>query len=292
MKKLRIKFGIDPTGKTLHLGRTVPLLKLQDFQKQGHQIVLIIGDFTARVGDMSDKTGKRPVLTKEQIKENMKDYISLIGKILDIDKCEIHYNSEWLESLPLDVVLELQDLFTVQQMLKRRTFKERIESTQKGGMPISFKEFSYPILQGYDSHAIQADVEVGGEDQIFNMNAGRDVQKFFGEKQQEVVTVPLILGTNGKKMSTTEGNVINITDDEKTMFDAVMSINDDQMISYWENCTRSPFVKFIKREIKEGREDWRSWKHALADTITGMYHTRVCVSCGADLPPNHKLRNN
>jgi tyrosyl-tRNA synthetase len=221
---------------------------------------------------MSDKTGKRPKLTKGQIQENMKDYLFLMGKILDMTKVEVHYNSEWLEKLPLDLMLELQDLFTVQQMLKRRTFNERFNSTQKGGIPISFKEFSYPILQGYDSYIIKADVEIGGEDQIFNMNAGRDIQKYFGEKPQEVITVPLILGTNGTKMSTTDGNVINITDEKKKMFDAIMSIDDKQMMSYWENCTRSPYVNFIKRELLEGREDWRNWKFALAKTITEMYH--------------------
>lgn len=268
----RIKFGLDPTGKTLHLGRTVPLLKLQDYQKQGHKIVLIIGDFTARIGDMSDKTGKRPILTKEQIKENMKDYLRLMSTILDVWDCEIHYNSTWLENLSLDIILELMDLFTVQQMLKRKTFNERYNSTKKQGDPISFKEFIYPILQGYDSYMVKADIEVGGEDQIFNMNAGRDIQKYFGMEPQEIVTVPLILGTDGKKMSTTDGNVINITDEREKMFDAVMSIRDDQMMSYWENCTRSPYKDYIEREMMEGREDWRAWKYALAKTITEMYH--------------------
>jgi tyrosyl-tRNA synthetase len=272
MKKLRVKFGIDPTGKTIHLGRTVPLLRLRDFQDDGHQIVLIIGDFTARIGDMSDKTGKRPPITKEQIEENMKGYLSLVGKILDIDKVQVHYNSQWLENLNLDTTLELLDLFTVQQMLKRQTFRERFESTQKGGNPISLKEFIYPLLQGYDSHMVKADVEIGGEDQVFNMMAGRDVQKFFGEEQQEVITVPLIMGGDGEKMSTTRGNVINITDDKKSMFDAVMSIRDDQMMDYWKLCTRSPYVAFIEREMAEGRYDWRNWKMALAKTIVEMYH--------------------
>lgn len=276
MKK-RIKFGLDPTGKTIHLGRTVPLLRLRDFQDEGHRIVLIIGDFTARIGDMSDKTGKRPVLTKEQITENHKDYFALLGKILDMSQVEIHFNSKWLENLKLDTTLELLDLFTVQQMLKRQTFRQRFESTQKGGNPISLKEFVYPLMQGYDSYQVKADVEVGGEDQVFNMMAGRDVQKFFGMEPQEVVTVPLIMGTDGQKMSTTAGNVINITDDKKSMFDAVMSINDSCMISYWENCTRSSYVGYIKREMLEGRNDWRSWKMALAREIVEMYHPNRTV---------------
>lgn len=267
-----VKFGLDCTGKSIHLGRTVPLLRIKDFQDEGHKIVLIIGDFTTRIGDTSDKSMKRPVLTKEQIKDNMKDYLRLIGKILNVDEVEVRHNSEWLEDLRLDTSLELLNLFTVQQMLKRQTFRERFESTQKGGNPISLKEFIYPLLQGYDSYAVGAEIEVGGADQEFNMLAGRDVQKFFGMKPQEIVITPLILGTNGKKMSTTEGNTVNITDDPKEMFDKVMSIPDSQMMSYWENCTRSPYVLYIKREMEEGRYDWRNWKAALATTIVDMYH--------------------
>jgi len=267
----RVKFGIDPTGKTIHLGRTVPLLQLKRMQELGDTIVLIIGDFTAMIGDASDKSSKRPKLTKEDVQENMKNYLPLIGKILDLEKCEVHYNSTWLSTLSSDKLIELMDLFTVQQMLARRNFKERYESTQKGGNPISFKEFIYPVLQGYDSYAISADVEIGGSDQIFNMNAGRDIQKHFGMEPQAVITTPLILGTNGNKMSTSEGNVINITDEPKVMFDKVMSIRDDFMLDYWKNCTLSEEWKIVEQEIENSTIDWRKRKMELAQIIVNMY---------------------
>ncbi len=168
----RIKFGIDPTGKTIHLGRTVPLLKLREFQKQGDKIILIIGDFTAQIGDVSDKLDKRPVLTDEEIQGNLKNYLPLISKILDIDKCEIHYNSEWFNKITAKELMDLQNLFTVQKMIARRNFKHRI----KNEMPVYIKELNYPLLQGYDSYMVKADIEVGGEDQLFNLLVGRDIQ--------------------------------------------------------------------------------------------------------------------
>ena len=174
-RQLRIKFGIDPTGAKIHIGRAVPLRKLREFQKLGHQIVLIIGDFTAQVGDASDKTEKRPILTRAQIDENLKDYKSQISKILDISKTEFVYNNDWLSKLTFSDVVTLAECFSVQQMLARRNFKERYEK----GVEISLREFLYPIMQGYDSVAVKADVEIGGFDQLFNLKAGRVIQEYY-----------------------------------------------------------------------------------------------------------------
>lgn len=265
----RIKFGIDPTGKTIHLGRTVPLMKLRQMQKNGDKIVLIIGDFTAQIGDPSDKLEKRPTLTKEKISDNLKNYLSLIGKILDIDACEVHYNSKWFDMMTARELMDLQDLFTFQQMSARRNFSERI----KNEVPVSLKEMNYPLLQGYDSYIVKADVEVGGEDQLFNLLAGRDVQKHFGDIPQEVVTTPMLVGTDGRKMSTSWGNVINIDDDPKEMFDKILSIRDEYALVYFENCLpESPFLDKFRAELKKEKPDWRNAKGVMAREIVKFYH--------------------
>ena len=176
---LRIKFGIDPTGPKIHLGRAVPIRKLREFQKLGHIIVLIIGDFTAQIGDASDKSYKRPILTKAEIDENLRDYKNQIAKILDINKVEFVYNNDWLSKLTMQDILGLSECFTVSQMLSRRNFKERFEN----GKEISLREFLYPLMQGYDSVVVKADVELGGFDQLFNLKAGRDLQDFYGMKK-------------------------------------------------------------------------------------------------------------
>src|SRR3989344_1863782 len=172
-KQLRVKFGIDPTGPKIHLGRAVSLRKLKAFQELGHQVVLIIGDFPATLGDPSDKLSKRPTLTKEQIKEKMLDYAKQLGKILDMGKVELRYNSEWLEKLSLKEINEGADCFSIQQMAARRNFKDRIDK----GEDVSMREKLYPLMQGYDSVVVKSDVEVGGFDQLFNLMAGRAIQK-------------------------------------------------------------------------------------------------------------------
>jgi len=232
-KKLRVKHGIDPTGKKIHIGRAVVLWKLREFQQLGHKIVLIIGDFTAQIGDPSDKLAKRPFLTEKQIKENMANYLPQIGKILDLKKCEVHYNSKWLKKLNFKQVCELADIFTVQQMLERRNFSERFKNHQD----ISLREFLYPIMQGYDSVAISADVELGGEDQLFNLHAGRKIQEFFGQKPQDILTIKMLSGLDGRKMSTSWGNVINITDSPDEQFGKIMSMHDEMIPEYLELVT-------------------------------------------------------
>lgn len=269
-RQLRIKFGIDPTGAKIHIGRAVPLRKLREFQKLGHQIVLIIGDFTAQVGDASDKTEKRPILTRAQIDENLKDYKSQISKILDISKTEFVYNNDWLSKLTFSDVVTLAECFSVQQMLARRNFKERYEK----GVEISLREFLYPIMQGYDSVAVKADVEIGGFDQLFNLKAGRVIQEYYGMEKQSVITFQMLEGTDGRKMSTSWGNIISIVDDPNTMFGKIMAIRDDLIVKYFLLCTDVSLEDIQKVEIalKNG-ENPKDIKLELGVHLVTLYHT-------------------
>jgi tyrosyl-tRNA synthetase len=269
-KQLRVKLGIDPTGGKIHIGRAVPLRKLREFQKLGHQVVLIVGDFTAQVGDASDKTEKRPILTRAQIDENLKDYKSQISKILDISKTEFVYNNDWLSKLTFSEVVTLSECFTVQQMLSRRNFKDRYES----GKEISLREFLYPIMQGYDSVAVRADIELGGFDQLFNLKAGRVIQEQYGMEKQNVITFSMLEGTDGRKMSTSWGNIISIVDDPNTMFGKVMAIHDDLIIKYLLLCTDISLEEIQKCEIdmKQGTNP-KDIKMKLAVELVTLYHT-------------------
>ncbi|NBV43145.1 tyrosine--tRNA ligase, partial [bacterium] len=205
-EQLRIKLGIDPTGPNIHIGRAVTLRKLREFQNLGHQVVLIIGDFTARIGDASDKDSKRPPLTKEQVRENFADYERQIGKVLDMSKVEVRMNSEWLSELGFEGVFQLAEKFSLQQMLRRRNFSDRIDQ----GNEIGLHEILYPLMQGYDSVAVRADVEVGGFDQLFNLQAGRILQKAYGQPEQSIMNLQMLEGTDGRKMSTSWGNPLPI----------------------------------------------------------------------------------
>lgn len=268
-QELRIKFGIDPTGPKIHLGRAIPLRKLRAFQKLGHQIVLIIGDFTAQVGDPSDKLDKRPMLTRQIIEENMADYKSQIGKILDIDKVEFVYNGDWLRGLGFQEISELAESFSVQQMLARRNFKDRIDV----GQEISLREFLYPLMQGYDSVAVNSDVEIGGFDQLFNLKAGRAIQKHYSKPEQNVLTIQMLEGTDGRKMSTSWGNIITIVDTPFDMYGKVMSIKDELIIKYYTLCTDIDLeeISSIEKNIKSGVNP-RDIKMALARELVTMYH--------------------
>jgi len=267
---LRIKFGIDPTGPKIHLGRAIPLRKLREFQKLGHQIVLIIGDFTAQIGDASDKSEKRPMLTREMIDENLKDYKSQIGKIIDLSKTEFVYNNDWLGKLTFGELTKLAEVFSVQQMLARRNFKDRYEN----GKEISLREFLYPIMQGYDSVAVKADVEIGGFDQLFNLKAGRDIQNYYGMKKQNIITCEMLDGTNGDKMSTSQGNVISIVDEPNDMFGKIMALRDDLIIKYMKLCTDATLEELREAEnfLKDKENNPRDLKMRLAKTIVTTYH--------------------
>lgn len=239
-KKLRVKLGVDPTSSDLHLGHSVVLSKLRQFQDMGHTAVLIIGDFTARVGDPSGRDSTRPVLDEESVKRNAATYTEQAFKVLDKEKTEIRFNSEWLtpftEHSPgkMSEFLNTAKNLTISRILEREDFKNRM----KNESPISLLEILYPVFQGYDSVAVKADVELGGQDQIFNLLMGRDLQKFYAQMPQVVLTVPLLVGTDGvKKMSKSYGNYVAFNDTAKDIFGKIMSLSDETMYSYYELLT-------------------------------------------------------
>lgn len=267
---IRVKFGIDPTGPKIHLGRAIPLRKLRAFQDLGHQIVFIVGDFTARIGDPSDKLQKRPMLAKEDIEKNMKGYIAQLSKILDMEKVEIHYNSEFLSKLNLEEISELAESFSVGQMLARRNFKERFEK----GEEISVREFLYPLMQGYDSLAVDADLEVGGNDQLFNLKAGRIVQRHYGKPEQDILITVMLDGTDGRKMSTSWGNIITIVDEPNEIFGKLMSISDELITKYLLLTTDMPESEIIDigGRMEKGELNPRDAKMDLARRVVEIYY--------------------
>lgn len=268
-KKLRIKLGIDPTSPNIHIGRAVVLRKLRDFQKMGHQVIFLIGDFTAQIGDPSDKLEKRPMLTPEKIKENFSTYTKQASKILDMKNVEIRYNSEWLSKLNFKDVVGLAESFSVSQMINRRNFKDRLDK----GDEVSLREFLYPLMQGYDSVVLEADIELGGFDQLFNLKAGRIIQKHFGKKEQNVITTKMLVGTDGRKMSSSWGNIIAINDDFNDMYGKVMSLRDDLIVEYFELCT-----DVSEKDLEEIKNtfsiDPKKAKMRLAREIVSLYHSK------------------
>lgn len=271
--KLRVKFGIDPTGKNIHLGRASTIQRLRDFQELGHKIVLIIGDFTATVGDSSDKKEFRKNLSRETVNENFKTYKKQLSKILDLSKVEFRYNSEWLDKLEFSKLIALSKKFTVAQMIERENFHYRYNNK----IPIGLHEFLYPLMQGYDSVAIKSDVELGGSDQLFNLLSGREVQEFFGMKKQDIVTKKLLIGTDGRKMSTSWGNVINIMDTPNDIYGKVMSIRDTEIIEYFTLTTRisDKVIKEINNDLKKSSKSGiMDIKKTLAFEITSMYSNK------------------
>lgn len=269
-KKLRIKFGIDPTSQNIHLGRSVSLLKLKDLQGLGHTIVFIVGDFTGVIGDTSDKESERPMLTKKEVKENMKSYIAQAKKILSPKNLEIHYNSKWLGKLRYDEIGEQADTFSLADFISRENIKKRLEE----GSRISLREVLYPLMQGQDSVATKSDVEIGGTDQKFNMLAGRRLQERSKQKPQDILMVNLIEGTDGRKMSSSWGNTIDLLDEPQNMFGKVMSLNDALMVKYFIHCTRVPLkdVQALEQSLKENAINPRDVKLKLAEEITALYH--------------------
>ncbi len=277
-KRLRIKLGIDPTSSNIHLGRATVLHKLRAFQDLGHQVVLIVGDFTALIGDPSDKLEKRPMLTPAKIQENLKNYKKTLGKIVDLDRAEFAYNSTWLSKLGFSEIATLAESFSVQQMLSRRNFKDRIEK----GEDISLREFLYPLMQGYDSVAVKADVELGGFDQLFNLKAGRIIQKHYGQPEQDVITFNMLEGTDGRKMSSSWGNVINITDAANDMFGKVMSLKDELIIKYFTLCTEVSLKEVDAFKIQiEGGANPRDIKVILAKEIVSRYYDKKTAESAA-----------
>lgn len=261
-KKLRVKLGIDPTAPDIHLGHSVVLRKLKQFQELGHTVVLIIGDFTARIGDPSGRNEARKPLTAEEIEKNLKGYLEEAGKIINVKKSEIRRNSEWHAKGGLEHILSIAQSATIQQILRRDDFKKRLAEDSD----ISLLETLYPILQGYDSVAVKADVELGGTDQKFNLLMGRRVQRHFGMNEQDILTVPLIEGTDGvKKMSKSYGNYIGLSETPENMFGKTMAIPDALIKKY--------FTLLTDNDIPDITNPYEA-KMLLAETITGMYHSK------------------
>lgn len=269
-KKLRIKLGIDPTSPNIHIGRSIPLLKMRDFQELGHQLVFIIGDFTGVIGDTSDKDSERPMLERKKVEENMKGYVEQAAKIFDIDKCEIHYNSEWLGKLTFGEIGEMADQFSIAEFIARENIKKRLDE----GTRVSLREVLYPLMQGYDSVAIKSDVELGGTDQRFNLLAGRKLQERYKQEPQDIIMGPLLEGTDGRKMSSSWGNTINLLAEPNDMFGKVMSIQDGLIIKYFTLATRLPMhqVDEYKSKLDNGANP-RDLKMDLAYEIVKMYHS-------------------
>ncbi|MEK9170197.1 MAG: tyrosine--tRNA ligase [Patescibacteria group bacterium] len=266
-KKLRVKFGIDPTAPDLHLGHTVPIRKLRQFQDAGHQAVLIIGDFTARIGDPTGRSEERKPLSEKEVKINFKEYLKQVSKILNIKKLEVHYNSEWFLKEGVAPILELSRAGTIQQVLHRADFKKRIEE----GHDITMLEMMYPLFQGYDSVKVKANLEIGGTDQKFNLLMGRRVQRHFGMPEQDVMMLPLLEGTDGvKKMGKSHGNYVGINEKPEIMFGKIMSVPDNLIVKYVELLTDLDLDKMSA----ETKKDPRAAKMVLAREIIGMYHSK------------------
>ncbi|PIR96432.1 MAG: tyrosine--tRNA ligase [Candidatus Doudnabacteria bacterium CG10_big_fil_rev_8_21_14_0_10_42_18] len=265
-KKLRVKLGIDPTSPNIHIGRAVVLWKLRAFQELGHKVIFIVGDFTGIIGDTSDKEAERQMMSEAEIKKNIKTYFAQAYKILDKKNSETHYNSKWLKKLNFKQVGELANLFGMHEFEARENIAKRL----KQGKRVSVRELLYPLMQGYDSVAVKADVELGGTDQKFNLLAGRKIQKAFGQEPQDIMTTSLMAGMDGRKMSSSWGNVINITDEPNNMFGKVMSVDDGLIKKYFVLATRTPFSE-IDRIMKE-LQNPRDQKLILAQSITSLYH--------------------
>lgn len=272
-KPLRVKLGIDPTSPNLHLGRSVPLLKLRDFQELGHQVVFIVGDATGVIGDTSDKESERPMLSQEAIEANKTAYLDQVGKLIDLSHAEFRYNSEWLDKLTYREIGEHANVFSVADFISRDNIKKRLD----GGKRVSLREVLYPLMQGYDSVAVHADVELGGMDQKFNILAGRPLQEHFGQEPQQVILGPLVEGLDGRKMSSSWGNTINFSDEPNDMYGKVMSVRDDLVRTYFRVFTRVPLVEItdIEHRLRSGALHPKEAKMHLAREIVTMYHSSL-----------------
>ena len=271
-KPLRVKAGFDPTAPDLHLGHTVLIQKLKHFQDLGHQVIFLIGDFTGLIGDPSGKSETRPPLTEEEVKANAATYERQIYKILDPEKTIIDFNSRWMKPLQAQDVIRLAARYTVARMLERDDFHKRYTSQT----PISIHEFLYPLIQGYDSVALEADVELGGTDQKFNLLVGRDLQREYGQTPQVVLTMPLLEGLDGvQKMSKSLGNYVGIDEPAKEMFGKLMSISDNLMLRYYELLTdiTPNELSNLKNDLAEGKKHPRQVKEDLAKEIVTRYHS-------------------
>jgi tyrosyl-tRNA synthetase len=270
-RPLRVKLGIDPSAPDIHIGHAVVLRKLRRFQDLGHTAVLIIGDFTGLVGDPSGRTETRPMLATEELEENAGTYLEQVGRVLDMDRVELRRNGEWLAPLTFADVARLARELTVAQLLDRDDFRTRYRE----GRPISLVEFLYPVMQGYDSVAVEADVEMGGTDQTFNLLVGRDLQRAHGQDPQVVFTVPLLTGTDGaRKMSKTFGNHVGVADPPEEQFGRAMRIPDDLLVEWFRLCTdlHPDEIDAVERGLADGSLHPGEQKRRLAREIVALYH--------------------
>ncbi|MFY3605154.1 tyrosine--tRNA ligase [Achromobacter xylosoxidans] len=268
---LRIKLGLDPTAPDIHLGHTVVLNKMRQLQDLGHEVIFLIGDFTSTIGDPSGRNSTRPPLTREQIEANAKTYYAQASLVLDPARTEIRYNSEWCDPLGARGMIQLASRYTVARMMEREDFTKRF----KGGIPISVHEFLYPLMQGYDSVALKSDLELGGTDQKFNLLVGRELQKEYGQEPQCILTMPLLVGTDGvEKMSKSKGNYIGISESPDSMFGKLMSISDTLMWRYFELLSFRSLedIAALRQEIDGGRNP-RDAKVMLAQEIITRFHS-------------------
>lgn len=278
-KKITLYLGVDPTGAQLHLGHTVALRKLAQFQRAGHKVILLIGDFTGRIGDPTGKDKTRVPLTSEQLAANAETYKQQAAKIINFDDpanpVELRYNSAWLAKLTFADVIKLASHFTVQQMLERDMFERRMQENK----PISLHEFFYPLMQGYDSVAMDVDLEVGGTDQTFNMLAGRTLQKAINNREKFVLTVPLLADSRGVKIGKTEGNVIAITAPAEDLYGKIMALGDDVIIQAFELCTDVPMaeVQAMQQAMQQAANP-KEFKMRLAREVVALYHSPAAAT--------------
>jgi len=279
-KPLRIKLGLDPTAPDLHLGHTVVLNKMRQLQDLGHTVIFLIGDFTSMIGDPSGRNITRPPLTREQIEQNAQTYFAQASLVLDPSKTEIRYNSEWSDPLGARGMIQLASRYTLARIMEREDFATRYKS----GSPISIHELLYPLMQGYDSVALESDIELGGTDQRFNLLVGRELQRHYGQEPQCILTMPLLEGLDGvEKMSKSKGNYIGITEPANSIFGKMMSISDDMMWRYYEllSFRSSAEIEKLKQEVAQGRNP-RDVKVDLSKEIVARFHSKQAADAALD----------
>ena len=270
-RPLRVYLGVDPTATSLHIGHLVPVLKLRQFQELGHQAVFLIGDYTGLIGDPSGQTKERPQLTAEQLQEMSQGYTEQVFRVLHGDSTEVRRNSEWLATMGFADIIRLAAVFPLKQIIARREFHERMEA----GKPLRFHETLYPLMQGYDAHALECDVQVGAYDQHFNLLAGRAIQQHSGAEPHVMITVPLLAGTDGRKMSKSFGNSVNIADSPRDMYGKLMRISDEQIPSYLDLACMlmdAEQTRALKQAHESGDGKPIEIKEAIAHHVTGQYH--------------------
>ncbi len=280
-RPLRVKAGFDPTAPDLHLGHTVLLHKMRQFHELGHEAIFLVGDFTGMIGDPTGKSETRKSLTPEEVKENAKTYLQQVYLILDKDKTTVAYNSEWMNRMTSVDMIQLAGRYTVARMLERDDFKKRLSNN----LPVSIHELLYPLIQGYDSVALKADIELGGTDQKFNLLVGRDMQRAYGQVPQNIVTMPLLEGTDGvQKMSKSLGNSIGVFDPANEMFGKIMSISDDLMWRYFELLSDIPVTELaiLRQQAQSGELNPKDAKIRLAKEMVARYHSADVAEMAAN----------